>query len=156
MNDGGWISELVRAVQQPRLAFGVLVGCGLCYLLSTIEGGLATSLAPARPWFAIGGAVAGALLTWDVGSSTLHSWRSRKRALDDLRKLTKGERKQLAYWVKEDIRSGRLDTDGTAASLVDRGLLVEVADSRANGMAVYVIPAHVWKHLHDHPLKDPD
>ena len=156
MSEPGWVSEFLHGLQEPRLAFGLLVGCGACLLVSTAPGPIGSALQPARPWLAFGSIASGGVLLWDIGAAIkrkVSALTSRKQALGALTHLTGPERKQLALWLELDIRSGNLSIDGTVASLADRGLMVEVPNSRnlRSGMATYVIPEHIWKHLRRNP-----
>lgn len=154
MSEPSWVAELVRAVQQPRHAFGLLVACGVCLILGLLPV-LQPTLQPGRAWFLFGALLSGGLLLWDIGVSLIRAFREqaeKREALARLKDLTKAERSQLAHWLKEDIRSGNLSTDGVVASLVDRGIMVEVQNSRNRvGLATFVIREHIWNHLKRNP-----
>ena len=150
-----WASELVKAVQKPRFAFAGLVACGVCLMWGAVFPTNAGVFVSLRPWLVLAALACGGLLAWDVVAALVRAVQSqlaRKRTIRELSNLTEDERKKLAFWVERDIRSGGLERDGATASLVHRGVLVWVEDSRTyKTIATYIIPSFLWEHLKKHP-----
>jgi hypothetical protein len=158
MSATDWISGVVKELHHPKLAFAVFFACAVCLFLSGPVASLtgATWLAAARPWLLLGVLVCAGLLLWEIGSvarTRLRVKAGRQRAIKALGSLSREEQRQLALWIENDTRSGRMDIGNPVAeALVDQGIMERGERSEEyKGVRVYLIPPAIWNHLRSHP-----
>jgi len=162
----GWIGDLLKLgewLRSPKFWLSVFLFCASLLLVPSVwlqRLGLLNLLAQYRPWLAVIGLFAAAILLAElltVAGKVIHqrylSWRRHRVSMDYLNNLTAVEKGVLLGYIKNDTETRNFDiSDGVVSGLVTKGLLYQ---SSSVGHLISGFPFNIQPWVRHHLLGRP-